>query len=152
MVVHRGVFLCVLPLQVLTFLVTAIAAGNREVSLASSTGAVLAARGSQRGEDSRAGRVSPLWVEWVRGLAMVWCLLRRAVSSVFLRGRDVVVQMLRWLVRGSFLGQPRLVQPSLRVLPPARGFHGCVLRQPLFRRVLALVREGGSLAIREFVQ
>ena len=152
MVVHRGVFLRGPPLMVLVLLATVIVVGSQVVSLVSSMEAVPAAREFQRGGDSRVGRVSPLWVEWVRGLAMVWCLLRRAASSVFLRGRDVVVRTLRWLVRGSFLGQLQLVQPSPRVLPPAHGFHGCVLRQLLFQRVLVLVREGCSLAVREFVQ
>ena len=67
MVVHRGVFLCVPPLLVLALLATAIAVGNLEVSLALSMGVAPTARESQRDEDSRVGRVSPLWGELVGG-------------------------------------------------------------------------------------
>ena len=152
MVVHRRVFRCVPPLLVLAFLATAIMVGNREVSLASSMGADPAARESQRDEDSHVGRVSPLWGESVGGLVMVRCLLRSVVSSASLRGRGVVVRTPRWLVRKSCSGRSRPVQPLLHVPLLARGFRGCVLRQPLFRRVLVLVREGDFLAVREFVQ
>ena len=152
MAVHHGVFLCVPPLQVLALLATAIAVGNWEVSLASNTGAVPVVRASRRDEDSHGERVSPLWGESVGGLVMVWCLLRSAVFSVSLQGRDVVVRTPRWLVRRSCSRRSRLVRPLLRALLPARGFRGCVLRQPLFRRVLALVREGDFLAVRELVQ
>ena len=152
MVVHRRVFRCVPPLLVLALLATAIAVGNREVSLASSMGAAPAARESQRDEDSHVGRVLPPWWESVKGLVMVWCLFRLAVSSVSLQGRDVVVRTLRWLVRGSYSRQSRLVQPLLHAPPPAHGFHGCVLQQPLFRQALVLVREGDFLAVREFAQ
>ena len=91
MVVHRGVFLRAPPLLVLALLAMAMAVGNRGVSLALSMGAAPAARESQRDEDSRVGRVSPLWGESVRDLATAWRLFRLVVSSVSPQGRDVVV-------------------------------------------------------------
>ena len=68
MVVHRGVSLCVPLLLVLALLATAIAVGNREVSLALSMGVAPMVQESQRDEGSRVGRVSPLWGELVGGL------------------------------------------------------------------------------------